>query len=172
MLMLLCYLGAPAAPHPFLSWYCQGYQPDSGMWLSQVAERGWPAVSRMAALPSGSQGQRSAGGPPCSSATGWWELGRPRPHSAAGLCHQDTLTLTQSEQPPSVGLRGDEKRKGFLIKSNITIYINQKVLYHNTVYSDSLWGVLELGHIMQQQSPARKWISFQQNIYSYWPDFH
>lgn len=113
MLMLLCYLGAPAAPRPFLSWYCQGCQPDSGMWPSPAAGRGWPAASRMAALPSGSQGQKSAGGPPCSSATGWWELGHPRPHSAAGQCHQDTLTLTQSEQPPSVDLRGDKRQKMF-----------------------------------------------------------
>lgn len=114
--ILSCYLGALGVQHPSLSWCCQGYQPDSGMWRSLAAGRGWPAASQMAALQVGSRCQRSEVGPPGFSASGWWASGHPKPRSVTGQCRQGTRKQTRWEQPPSEDLEGDRKGRSLYRK--------------------------------------------------------
>lgn len=105
---LISHLGALAARRLSLSWCCRGCRPNSGMWLSLVAGRGWPAESRTAALPDGSLGQMPWGVLPGSSASGWWVSAHRRPHSAAEQCRRGTRKRTLWGRPPSVDLEKDK----------------------------------------------------------------
>lgn len=103
---VLRYLEALAAPRPSRCGCCRGYRPGSGTWPSPEAGPGWPAGTRTAARPGETGGQRSRGGPPGSSASGWAASGRPKPRSAAAPCRPGTRTPTLWGPPPWEDLQG------------------------------------------------------------------
>lgn len=111
----ISHLGALGAQRPSPSWCCWGCQPGSDTWLSLGAGHGWPAESQTAGSPGGSQGQRSAVGLPCSSASGWRASGHQRPRIAAGRCRRGTRRRIQWGQPPSVDLEGDKSGRGLWV---------------------------------------------------------